>query len=46
MPEAEVDSSHFRILFLSGLVLFVFTFIVNTSAEIVRQRLRTKYGSL
>ena len=46
MPEAEVDSSHFRILFLSGLVLFVFTFIVNTSAEIVRQRLRKKYGSL
>ncbi|HVK99855.1 MAG TPA: ABC transporter permease subunit [Dongiaceae bacterium] len=46
MPEAEVGSSHFRILFLSGLVLFVFTFIVNTSAEIVRQRLRKKYGSL
>lgn len=46
MPEAEVDSSHFRILFLSGLVLFVFTFIVNTTAESVRQRLRAKYGSL
>lgn len=46
MPEAEVASSHFRILFLSGLVLFVFTFIVNTTAEIVRQRLREKYGSL
>ncbi|MCG8317431.1 MAG: ABC transporter permease subunit, partial [Pseudomonadales bacterium] len=40
MPEAEVDSSHFRILFLSGLVLFVFTFILNTTAETVRQRLR------
>ncbi|PIE41038.1 MAG: phosphate ABC transporter permease [Gammaproteobacteria bacterium] len=46
MPEAEVDSSHFRILFLSGLVLFVFTFILNTTAETVRQRLRAKYGSL
>jgi len=46
MPEAEVDSSHFRILFLSGLVLFIFTFIVNTTAETVRQRLRVKYGSL
>lgn len=46
MPEAEVDSSHFRILFLSGLVLFIFTFIVNTTAESVRQRLRAKYGSL
>lgn len=46
MPEAEVDSSHFRILFLSGLVLFVFTFVLNTTAETVRQRLRRKYGSL
>lgn len=46
MPEAEVDSSHYRILFLSGLVLFIFTFILNTSAEWVRQRLRTKFGSL
>lgn len=46
MPEAEVDSTHFRILFLSGLVLFMFTFLVNTSAEVVRQRLREKYGSL
>ncbi len=46
MPEAEVDSSHFRILFLSGLVLFIFTFLVNTTAEVVRQRLREKYGSL
>ena len=46
MPEAEVDSSHYRILFLSGLVLFVFTFIVNTTGETVRQRLREKYGSL
>jgi phosphate transport system permease protein len=46
MPEAEVDSTHFRILFLSGLVLFMFTFLVNTTAEMVRQRLREKYGSL
>ncbi|AUM13205.1 ABC transporter permease subunit [Ketobacter alkanivorans] len=46
MPEAEVDSTHFRILFLSGLVLFIFTFLVNTTAEVVRQRLRGKYGSL
>ena len=46
MPEAEVDSTHFRILFLSGLVLFIFTFFVNTTAELVRQHLREKYGSL
>lgn len=46
MPEAEVASSHFRILFLAALVLFTFTFVVNTLAELVRQRLRRKYGSL
>lgn len=46
MPEAEVASSHYRILFLAALVLFAFTFIVNTLAEIIRQRLRRKYGSL
>lgn len=45
MPESEVGSSHYRILFLSGLVLFIFTFILNTIAEIVRQNLRKKYGS-
>lgn len=46
MPESEVDSSHYRILFLAALVLFMFTFIFNTMAEIVRQRLRRKYSSL
>lgn len=46
LPESEVNSTHFRILFLAGLVLFMFTFAVNTVAEIVRQRLRRKYGSL
>ena len=46
MPEAEVDSTHFRILFLTALVLFIFTFLFNTSAEIVRHRLRKKYGTL
>jgi phosphate transport system permease protein len=44
MPESEVGSSHFRILFLAGFVLFVFTFFVNTLAEYVRQRLRKKYS--
>jgi phosphate transport system permease protein len=46
MGEAEVGSTHFRILFLSALVLFVMTFILNTVAELVRARLRKKYGSL
>ena len=46
MPESEVGSSHYRVLFLAGFVLFVFTFMFNTVAEIVRHRLRRKYGSL
>lgn len=46
LPESEVDSTHFRILFLAALVLFVFTFFFNTIAEIVRQRLREKYSNL
>ncbi|QBQ54584.1 ABC transporter permease subunit [Nitrosococcus wardiae] len=46
MPESEVNSTHYRILFLAALVLFMVTFAVNTLAEIVRQRLRKKYSSL
>ena len=46
MPESAVGSSHYRILFLAALVLFLFTFVVNTAAEIVRHRLRKKYSSL
>ncbi len=46
MPESEVASTHYRILFLAALVLFMFTFAFNTVAEIVRQRLRKKYSSL
>jgi len=46
MPESEVDSTHYRVLFLAALVLFAFTFMVNTAAEIVRQRLRKRYSSL
>ena len=46
MPESEVGSTHYRILFLAGLVLFLATFLFNTIAEVVRQRLRVKYSSL
>lgn len=46
MPESEVGSTHYRVLFLAALVLFGFTFLVNTLAEIVRQRLRKRYSSL
>lgn len=46
MPESEVGSSHYRILFLAAFVLFIFTFIFNTIAEFVRQQLRDKYSSM
>ena len=46
MPESEVDSTHFRILFLTALVLFLITFVFNTLAEVVRHRLRSRYGNL
>lgn len=46
IPESEVNSTHYRVLFLSGLVLFIFTFFFNTLAEVVRHRLRRKYSSL
>ena len=46
LPESEVDSSHYRLLFLAALVLFLITFCVNTCAELVRQRLRARYGNL
>jgi phosphate transport system permease protein len=46
LPESEVNSTHYRILFLAALVLFIITFIFNTAAEIVRQRLRVRYGNL
>ncbi|BCR26842.1 ABC transporter permease subunit [Aquipseudomonas alcaligenes] len=46
MPESEVGSTHYRVLFLSALVLLGFTFVMNTLAELIRTRLRKKYASL
>jgi phosphate transport system permease protein len=46
MPESEVGGSHYRVLFLAALVLLVFTFVMNTLAELIRQRLRKQYSSL
>lgn len=46
LPESEVASTHYRILFLAALVLFLVTFMFNTVAEVVRQRLRKRYSSL
>jgi len=44
IPEAPHGGTLYRLLFLAAVLLFVFTFLVNTIAEIVRQRLRTKYS--
>lgn len=46
MGESALGSTHYRILFLAALVLFLFTFVVNTLADLVRQRLRKKYSTL
>ena len=46
VARSAMNSSHYRILFLAALVLFMFTFVVNTGAELIRQRLREKYSSL
>lgn len=44
IPEAPFGGSLYRILFLSACILFALTFVLNTVAEVVRQRLRKKYG--
>jgi len=42
LPEAPVGGTHYRVLFLAALALFVMTFIVNTFAEMIRQRFRKR----
>jgi phosphate transport system permease protein len=46
IPEAPHGGTLYRTLFLAALLLFVLTFVVNTAAELVRQRLRTKFAQL
>jgi len=43
LPEAAAGGITYRMLVLAALVLFLFTFFVNTLAEVVRQRLRRRY---
>jgi len=43
LPEAAVGHTHFRALFLGACCLFLLTFIINTLAEVLRQRLRERY---
>ena len=44
IPEAPHGGTLYRILFLAAVLLFIFTFLINTVAEVIRQRLRTKYS--
>jgi len=46
VPEAPFGGTLYRVLFLAGGVLFLMTFLVNTLAELIRQRLREKYRAL
>jgi phosphate transport system permease protein len=46
LPEAARGSAHYRVLFLAALTLFAMTFVVNTAAEIVRQRFRRRFHDL
>jgi phosphate transport system permease protein len=46
MPEAPVGGSLYRVLFLVGLLLFAFTFVINTLAEIITMRLRKRFSRL
>jgi phosphate transport system permease protein len=46
LPEAVKNGTLYRVLFLSGLVLFAMTFVINTVAEIVRQRFRKRATQL
>jgi phosphate transport system permease protein len=46
IPEAPHGETLYRTLFLAALLLFVLTFLVNTVAELVRQRLRERFSQL
>ncbi|MEM9372954.1 MAG: ABC transporter permease subunit [Planctomycetota bacterium] len=46
LPEAPKGETHYRVLFLCGFVLFVMTFVINTTAEVVRQVVRARNAGL
>lgn len=46
IPEAPHGGTLYRTLFLAALLLFAITFLVNTWAEVIRHRLRRRYGRL
>jgi phosphate transport system permease protein len=46
IPEAPFGGTLYRVLFLTALLLFMTTFVVNTIAELIRQRMKKKYSHL
>ena len=44
IPEAPVGGTLYRVLFLVALLLFVFTFAINSLSAIIGDRLRKKYA--
>ena len=44
ITEHPRDGTLYRVLFLCAVVLFLMTFVLNTAAELVRLRLRKRYG--
>lgn len=46
LPESTPGGQIYHLLILAALLLFIFTFLVNTLAEVVRLRLRRRYQRL
>ena len=46
IPEAPHEGTLYRTLFLAAILLFFMTFVLNTIAEVVRQRLRSRYANI
>lgn len=46
LPEAPHHGTLYRALFLGAMMLFLMTFLVNTVAEVLRQRLRDRYKTV
>lgn len=46
LSEAEKDGTLYRTLFLCAMILFLFTFTLNTMAEVLRQWLRKRFRAV
>lgn len=46
LPHSEVGSGHYQVLFLTALLLFMFTFMINTVAELIRNRFYLRYDNV